>query len=202
MESENINLILPIKIRYPVLQQLIDKKLIGMELGSGNRKHGKIVGTSLEPSPLPGYDIVLGLRIEFTRKIVFSKETSIFIHGSLDYEPETGRISIDTFKIDSKSRNFLLDKTLQILANRIYYRKVLDKATYNLNELLGPQLSGLNEMLRSGMPFSQGMVLHANLENITISGIEPLADYVLVHALFKGGAEVIVHKLPGTNLKL
>lgn len=195
MESESITFTLPIKVSYSVLQQLMDEKLIGMEIGSGNRKHGKIVGTSLAPSPLPGYDVVFGLRIGFTRKIVFPKETFILIHGSLDYEPETGKISVGAFKIDSKSRNFLWDKTLELLANRIYYRKVLDKATYNLKALLSPQLRGLNERLTSGMHFSQGMVLQGNLENITISGIEPCPNHVLIQALFEGAAAVTIQEI-------
>jgi len=43
---------------------------------------------------------------------------------------------VGTFKIDAESKNFVLDKALEFLANRIYYQKVLDKATVNLNELM------------------------------------------------------------------
>ncbi len=44
MESENINLTLPIKIPYEVLQQLTDRSLIGMEIGTGKRKQRKTKG--------------------------------------------------------------------------------------------------------------------------------------------------------------
>lgn len=202
MESENVNLILPIKIPYAVLQQLTDSKLIGMEIGTGKRKQGRILGTSLEASPLPEYDVVLGLKMRIIRKILVTKEVELFIHVSLAYDPDTGILSVGTFKIDAKSRNFLLNKTLEILANRIYYRKVLARATYNSNELIGPYLTGLNERLGQGISFSQGMIVRGTMEHITITRIEPLADHVLVHALFKGGAEVTVQQLPGTDFKL
>ncbi len=153
MESENINLTLPIKIPYEVLQQLTDKALIGIEIGTGERKQGRILGTSLGASPLPEYDIVLGLKMRILRKILVTKEVDVFIHVSLAYDPDTGEIKVDTYKIASKSKSFLLDKTLQLLANRIYYRKVLDKATYNLNTLINPHLLRMNEKLESGRGF-------------------------------------------------
>lgn len=197
MESENVNLTLPIKIPYEVLQQLTDRKLIGMEIGTGKRKQGRILGTSLEVSPLSEYDVVLGLKMRIIRKILIAKEVKLFIHVSLAYDPDLGRLSVSTFKIDSKSKNFLLDKALELLANRIYYRKVIAKATYNLNELIGPYLTGLNERLRPGISFSQGMILQGTMENITITRIESLTDHVLVHTLFKGAAEVAIQKIPG-----
>ncbi len=202
MEDNNINLTLPIKIPYEVLQQLTDRSLIGMEIGTGKRKEGRILDTNLEASPLPEYDVVLVLKMRVLRKILVTKEVTLGIHASLVYDTDTGILSVGTFKIDSKSKNFLLNKTLQILANRMYYRKILDKATYNLHELIGSYLIGLNERLISGIPFSQGMTLHGNMKNTTITRIEPLADHVLVYALFKGGAEVSVNKLPDTNFKL
>lgn len=184
-----------------VLRQLTDKNLIGIEIGKGNRKQGRIIGTSLAASPLPDFDIVLGLQISITSQILLPKEATIFIYGSLDFEPETGRLSVGTFKIDAKSKNFLLDKTLEIFANRIYYRKVLDKATYNLNTLISPYLTTLNERMKSGMPLSQGIVLKGNLKNIAIIRIEPLTEHILVHAHFKGATEVDILEIPDTDYK-
>ncbi len=201
MESENINLTLPIKIPYGVLQQLTDRALIGMEIGTGERKQGKILGTSLGASLLSEYDVVLGLKMRILSKIV-TKEVEVFIQVSLAYDPDFGELSVDTFKIASKSKNFLLDKTLQILANRIYYRKVLDTATYNLNKLIDPLLLSLNEKLASGISVVQAMILQGNMEKITIPEIEILTDHVLVHVHFKGAAEVSVQKIPGTDFKL
>lgn len=202
MESDTISLTLPIKIPYEVLQQLTDRKLIGMEIGTGKRKQGRILGTSLQASPLPAYDVVLGLKMRIIRKILVVKEVALLIHISLAYDPDRGRLSVGTFKIDSKSKNFLLNKTLEILANRIYYRKVLDKATYNLHELIAPYLIGLNERLVPGLSFSPGLILHGAMENITLTRIEAFADHVLVHALFEGAAEVTVQKIPDTDLRL
>ncbi len=202
MESENINLTLPIKIPYEVLQQLTDRSLIGMEIGTGKRKEGRILDTNLEASPLPEFDVVLVLKMRILRKILVTKEVTLGIHASLVYDADTGILSVGDFKIDSKSKNFLLNKTLQILANRMYYRKILDKATYNLHELISSYLIGLNERLISGISFSQGMMLHGNMKSTTITHIEPLADYVLVHVLFEGAVEAAIQKLPDADFKL
>ncbi|SDE84692.1 protein of unknown function [Pricia antarctica] len=202
MESANINLTLPIKIPYEVLQQLTDRNLIGMEIGTGKRKEGRIVDTNLEASPLPEFDVILVLKMHILRKILVTKEVTLGIHASLTYDTNTGILSVGDFKIDAKSKNFLLNKTLQILANRMYYRKVLDRATINVNELIGPYLTELNERLVPGISSPQGILLHGSIEQINISRIEPLTEHVLVHVQFKGGVEVTIEKLPGTYFKL
>ncbi len=130
-----------------------------MEIGRGERKQGRILGTSLGASLLPEYDVVLGLKMRILSKILANKEVEVFIQVSLGYDPDLGELSVDTFKIASKSKNFLLDKTLQILANRIYYRRVLDTATYNLNKLIDPLLLNINENLSSGISVVQTMIL-------------------------------------------
>jgi hypothetical protein len=196
MQTQNIDLTLPIKIPYPVLRELLETKLIGMEIGTGERKRGQILRLGLQASPLPDYDMVLGLRIGLARKVLWAKEVPLYLHASLDFDPESGRLSVGTFKIDVDSANFVLDKALEFLANRMYYRKVLDKASVNVNELIASKMAVLNEKLQSGIPSSQGMVFNGNMENITITQIEPGPEYIVVYAHFKGGAEVTLLNLP------
>ncbi len=141
MQTQNINLSLPIKIPYPVLRQLLETRLIGMEIGTSERKRGRILRLGLQPSPSPEYDMVLGLRIGLSRKVLWAKEVPLYVHASLNFDPESGRLSVGTYKIDSESKNFVLDKALEFLANRMYYRKVLDKASVNLNELIASKMA-------------------------------------------------------------
>ncbi|MDT7827765.1 DUF4403 family protein [Pricia sp. S334] len=202
MENVNQNLTLPIKIPYEILQQLTDKNLIGIEIGTDERKHGRILGTSLGASLLPDYDVVLGLKMQVLRKYLGTKEVAVFIQVALAYDADSGELSADTFKIASKSKSFLLDKTLQILANRIYYRKVLNRATYNLNELIDPHLHRLNKKLRAGIPVVQGIHLQGRMDKITIPQISVLTDHILVHVHFNGGIEVNVRRLPDADFKL
>lgn len=202
METENQNLTLPVKIPYEVLQQLTDKVLIGMEIGTGERKQGRILSTSIGASALPEYDVVLGLKLRVLRRILMAKEVEVFIQVSLAYDTDLGEISVDTYKIASKSKNFLLDKTLQILANRMYYDKILDKATYNFNTLIDPHLLDINEKLASGITFAQAITLRGNMKKITVTQIDTLPDHVLVHISFRGGAELSVQQLPDTNFNL
>ena len=183
------------------MRQLMDSKLIGKEIGTGKRKQGRITGTSLKGSFLPEYDVVLGLKMRIIRKILVTKEVELFIHVSLTYEPDTGILSVSTFKIDAKSKNFLLAKALEILANRIYYRRVLDKARFNLIELIGSHIRRLNDRIEPGMPISEGMMLYGNMADITITKIEPRSDYVLVHALFKGALGLDIQKIPDTEFE-
>ena len=91
---KNIRLSLPIKIPYAVMQQLLETKLTGMEFGTGKRKKGRILGTSMEASPLEEYDILLGLRVVPARKILLPGEVTVYIHGNLQYDPETGQLSV------------------------------------------------------------------------------------------------------------
>ena len=201
MESDTIHLTLPIKISYEVMRQLMDSKLIGKEIGTSKRKQGRITGTSLKGSFLPEYDVVLGLKMRIIRKTLVTKEVELFIHVSLTYEPDTGILSVSTFKIDAKSKNFLLAKALEILANRIYYRKVLAKASFNLIELISPQIGRLNDRIEPGMPISEGMMLYGNMEDITITKIEPRSDHVLIYALFKGALGLDIQKIPDTDFE-
>ncbi|HET8737539.1 MAG TPA: DUF4403 family protein [Pricia sp.] len=191
---------LPIKIPYPVLRQLLEIRLIGMEIGSGKRKRGKIIALDLEASPSPEYDILLELQIGVAKKLFLPKELSVFIHGSLDYDPETGRLFVGTFKIASKNRNFLFDKALEFLANRVYYRKVLDKAEIQVTEIIAPRLKRLNEKLEMGIPTAQGMVFHGAMDKVVIARIETASEYISVYVLFEGAAEVILQYVPDKNV--
>jgi len=201
MESDTITLTLPIKIPYEVLQQLTDKALIGKEIGTGKSKQGRILGTSLGASALQEYDVVLGLKVLAIRRVLMTKEVELFIHVALDYDSNSGILSAGSFKIDSRSKNFLLNATLKLLANRIYYQKVLDKATYNLYNLIVPHLKKLNNSLEPGFSFPQGIMVQGTMENIRLTRIEILTGHVLVHTLFKGAAEVTIQKIPDTNNK-
>ena len=193
---KNIGLALPIKIPYPVLRQLLETKLIGMEIGTSERKRGQILRLGLQVSPLPEYDIILGLRVGLVRKVLWTEEVPLYLHAALAFDPESGRLSVGAFKIDFETKNVVLDKALVFLANRMYYRKVLDKASVNLNEMIASKMALLNEKLQSGIPSSQGMVFSGNMENIMITGIEPGPEYIVVYANFKGKAEVTLQNLP------
>ena len=193
---KNIRLTLPIKIPYPVLRQLLETKLIGMEIGTSERKRGQILRLGLQVSPLPEYDIILGLRVGLVRKVFWTEEVPLYLHAALAFDPESGRLSVGAFKIDFETKNVVLDKALALLANRMYYRKVLDKASINLNEMIASKMAILNEKLQSGIPSSQGMIFSGNMENISITRIEPGQEYIVVYARFKGGAEVTLQNLP------
>ena len=133
---KNIWLTIPVKVPNAVLRKILETKLIGMKIGTAKRKRGQILRLSLQASPLQEFDIVLGLRIGLARKVLWAKEVPLYLHASLEFDSESGCLSVSTFKIDAESKNFVLDKALEFLANRIYYQKVLDKATVNLNELM------------------------------------------------------------------
>ena len=133
---KNIWLTIPVKVPNAVLRKILETKLIGMKIGTAKRKRGQFLRLSLQASPLQEFDIVLGLRIGLARKVLWAKEVPLYLHASLEFDSESGCLSVGTFKIDAESKNFVLDKALEFLANRIYYQKVLDKATVNLNELM------------------------------------------------------------------
>ncbi|WP_149304088.1 DUF4403 family protein [Pareuzebyella sediminis] len=196
MKPEPLRLKLPIKISYTVLRQLMDVKLMGMELGSKDRKYAKIIGIQLEVSPLPDYDVVLGLRIALHRKIVGFKEMPIYLHGSLQYDSVTEQLSIGTFKMDSKSRNFLLDKALEAFANRLYYRKILDAASVDMKELIRPQLVKLNQKLETGVSLVKGTQLYGVLEGLSVAALESFNDHITVHVLVSGTVEMTLKELP------
>ncbi len=192
---KNIRLSLPVKIPYAVMQQLLETKLAGMEIGMGKRKKGRILGTSMEASPLEEYDILLGLRVVPARKILLPGEVTVYIHGNLQYDPETGQLSVGTFKIQIKSRNLLMVKALEFLGNRMYYRKVLEKATVNLKDLIRPYRDQLNDKLGSGLA-TKDVVFHGKMDDISITRIEPDHEFIVVHARFEGCAEVTLQSVP------
>jgi len=177
----------------------MDVKLIGMELGSKDRKYAKIIGTQLEASPLPHYDIMLGLRVALNRKTLGFKEIPVYIHGSLHYDSDAGLFSIQTFKIDAKSRNFLLDKALEALANKLYYRKILDAASVDVKKLMQPELLMLNQRLKKGLSIAKGTQLGGILEKLSVLAVVAFKDYVRVHVLVSGTLEVTLDELPGID---
>ncbi|HEA19497.1 hypothetical protein LCGC14_0993250 [marine sediment metagenome] len=196
MQTQNINLTVPIKICYPVLQQVLETKLIGMEVGTEERKRGKILSVGLAPSPLADYHVVFELQLELARKLLWAKQIPMLIHCSLDFDPESGKLSVGTFKIDSKSRNFVLNRAFEFLANRVYYRKILDKASINLDELIAAKVSILNEKLLSGIAASKGMLFNGTMNTIALTKIEPGPEHFVVYARFKGEVEVTLSSLP------
>lgn len=196
MEPKPLQFELPVNVSYTVLRQLMDKRLIGMELGSKSRKYAQIVGSQLEASPLPDYDVVLGLRIALHRKVVGFKELPIYLHGTLQYDASAELLSIGTFKMDSKSRNFLVDRALETLANTLYYQKIIGAAAVNIKESIRPQLALLNQRLSTGMSVVEGTRLSGRLEHLSVASVAALDNYIAVHVKVSGKFEVTLDELP------
>lgn len=182
--EENILIRLPVKITYQALGAFLREKLKGKSIETENKgevtKYATILDIALARSLEDGFDLAVDLKFKTLTSLFRNKEGSILLDVAMDFNHGEQRISIKdyTLKIDSKS--WLLNKSMEMVANSFVYEKMKKKMQFDLRPLIEEQLVSVNEKLEDSLEIAAGIYANGFLVDFNVAEILPGDDFLLV----------------------
>lgn len=198
--ENNIHVQLPVKIGYPVLQDVLRSTLIGeiiqKEKGNGEaRNYVQVLDVSLYQSPLEKFDIALDLEVQTLTSLWKNKRFNLAFHACIDFNREEQQISISSYKavVDTKSK--LADALLEGAVNSWFYKLIRKKMEIDLAPKINDELSQINQKLRNQIEAADGIFISGSLEKIEIEAIEAEQRHLNILIQVAGESAIEIKKL-------
>jgi len=184
-EEDNIKLNLPVKINYRVLEEVLQKKLVGEQIGMEDSKgtvknYAEVLGASLGKSEATNFDLTLNLKLKTLTTIFKNKEVSLLVHIALGFNEEEQVIDVKEYELEGQSKNWLMDNSLETVANTLIYNKIKNKMKLDLKPHINEQLTKANQKLSDEMEAAPGVFLSGNVNVLKVSEIIPGDSLLLI----------------------
>lgn len=183
--QDNIVLKLPIKMDFVVLEEYLQNKLIGEKISSTNKKEEEvnyleILDVSLQKSLKESFDFALSIQFKNLTSIFRNKKGGVLLHLSLDFNESLQEITVKDHVLEGETKNWLMNKSLQALANTFLYGKMKEKMKFNFRPLIEKQLVALNKKLETPMEAAEGVEVSGNLNDFRVREIIPGNSFFLI----------------------
>ncbi len=193
----NIQLKLPVKVSYHVLEKISKERMVGeniqVEKENGEiTRYAKILDIQIFKSTKEGYD--LSVIVDFVTLTSFfgNKKGSLLLDAAVFFNYIDQEISVVDYNIKVESSSWLMNKTLQAVANTIIKGKLQKKMKVDIRPHLEEQVLKLNKKLTEGFEPVEGISLTGNLLEFTIYDIIPGGTHLLVKLNIQGDTVVDV----------
>jgi len=199
--SQGLNFIrLPISVAYTVIEAYLQKKMIGETISSVAEDgkvstYAKILDLSLEKSQDEAYDLALELKFKTLTTFFRNREGKILLHLSLDFDQEAQLASVNNFKLEGNSGNWLFNRFLETMANTFMHGKIKNKMKFDFRPEIEKHLRSMNEKLDNRLEIAEGIFLLGRLNTFKISEIIPQASRFLVLVNFEGNTLLDIKKI-------
>jgi hypothetical protein len=199
--SQGLNFIrLPISIAYSVVGTYLRKKMIGETISSEDEDgkvstYAEILDLSLEKSQDEAYDLALELKFKTLTTFFRNKEGKILLHLSLDFDKEEQLVSVNNFKLEGNTKNWLLNRFLETIGNTFMHGKIKNKMKFDFRPEIEKHLRSMNEKLGNRLEVAEGIFLFGRLNTFKISEIIPQASRFLVLVSFEGNTLLNIEKI-------
>ncbi|MFD1094950.1 DUF4403 family protein [Salegentibacter chungangensis] len=196
----DIKLSLPVKIAYPVLEDFLEKKMIGRKISASNKEGGEtnyaeILEIGVGESSKKNFDIALDVSFKALASVVKGKEGRAILHLSLKFNEEEQRLGIQEYKLEGKNKSWLADKFLQVLVNNWMKEKLKRKMSFELHPLIQERLQEVNSKLGEDMEVRKGIALSGVIKDFRVKDIVAGQSLLLVIVEAEGSALVDVKEI-------
>ncbi|AVR44373.1 hypothetical protein C7S20_03375 [Christiangramia fulva] len=198
--ENNIKIILPVKIGYPVLEKYLREKLMGeiiqKKKGNGEmRNFAQILELSLYKSSLANYDVALELELQTLTSLWKNRPVKLVFHAKLEFDRNVQQISISDYKMTAKSNSKIADFLLHGILNTWFYEKLKKRMNFDFLPEIASQLEKLNEKLLNQIETVEGVHLSGSLQSIEIEEITALEDHLHISLDILGDTSVEIKKI-------
>ncbi|SKB77529.1 protein of unknown function [Salegentibacter holothuriorum] len=185
LEEDNIKLDLPVKINYGVLEDVLQKKLVGEQIGMEDsrgtvKNYVEVLGANLGKSQEFNFDLTLNLKLKTLTTLFKNKEVNLLVHLALGFNEVDQVIDIIEYELEGQSKNWLMDNSLETLANTLIYKKIKNKMKLDLKPHINEQLGKVNEKLSEEMETAPGVFLSGNVNILKVAQIIPGDTLLLI----------------------
>lgn len=176
LDDNNIQLNLPVKISYQVLEDLLRDKLKNEEIGMKDthgevKNYAEILDVSLEKSRIENFDLSLNLKLKTLTTILKNKKVNLWVHISLGFDEAEQTIEVKKYELEGQSKSWLIDNSLEALANNLIYKKLKNKMKFDLKPQISSQLAKVNQKLEGELETAEGVFLSGNVNNLKVAEI-------------------------------
>ncbi|MBZ9629414.1 DUF4403 family protein [Salegentibacter sp. LM13S] len=185
LDDDNIKLNLPVKISYRVLEEVLQKKLVGEQIGLEDSKgtvknYAQVLRANLGKSQMQNFDLTLDLKLKTLTTLFKNKEVTLLVHIKLGFDEVEQVIDVEEYELEGQSKSWLMDNSLETLANTLIYKKIKNKMKLDLKPHINEQLGKANQKLGSEMEAAPGVFLSGNVNTLKVAEIIPGDTLLLI----------------------
>ncbi|WP_231896364.1 DUF4403 family protein [Gramella sp. MAR_2010_147] len=200
ISDTNVNVTIPVKIGYPVLDKFLQSKMIGeiisKEGADGEKSnYAQILNVSIGRSDKEGFDFCLDVNLQTLTNLFKNKQVRVFFHAKLELHKEEQRIALKDYKIDGKTKNWIADQLLETVVNKWMYDKLKRKMNFDFLPHIQEHIKSLNEKLENKLEAKEGIHLIGSLENMQLSNLKAGEEDLWVSITVKGTGIIELTKL-------
>lgn len=191
---DNINLQLPVKIDYRVLDAYLQKKYNGKILSKGkdtgeSSDRARIRKIALRRSSEEDFDLALHLQLTLLTPLFKNREINAVVHLDFEFREAEQEVYIHHYQFEGEN-SWFINKILETLLNSIVYERLKERMKLGLERVIAQQLTEFNKKLDSGIEVRRGIRLTGRLNSFRVKEIIPGMDHLLV-AVEIGGNNVL-----------
>lgn len=200
MAANKIELNLPLNLSYDLLNKVAKDRLTGRVIKGKNRKgrekrYAKIDSIEIYGSKEYQNGIVVGLKTKVYRTIFKKEHVPIYIHAKLDYDTLQKRLFITEYKLDSKTENGLYNISLEAIANKIAYSKIIPKLYFDVSNVINEQKAIANRLLENKIEITTGVKLSGVVETLEVKQIIAQPDRLSCLFILTGTTNIEILEL-------
>lgn len=184
-EEDNIKLNLPVKINYRVLEDVLQKKLVGEQIGIEDsngtvKNYVEVLDANLGKSQQANFDLTLNLKLKTLTTLFKNKEVNLLVHITLGFDKVDQVIDVKEYELEGQSKSWLMDNSIETLANTLIYKKIKNKMRLDLKPHIKEQLGKVNKKLGEEMEAAPGVFLSGNVNILKVAEIIPGDTLLLI----------------------
>jgi hypothetical protein len=190
-DNYNVVLRLPVKVNYQVLQNYLQKKLLGKIISKGKANgetsdRARIQAITLERSPLEDFDLAVQVQLKLLTTFFKDKVIKVTTQLSIGFSEAGQEVLIRRYKLESEDNGWLIDKLVETLINNFMYSKLKDKMRFDIRPLVKEKLEKLNHRLNGGLEVADGVSITGKIKDFRVQEIIPGQRTLLVSVKILG----------------
>lgn len=196
----NLQLKIPIRIAYDVLQNFLRKKFVGekikIEENGQFSNYAEVLDININKSLEEDYDLVLEVRFRTLTSFFRNKKGTAIIQAALGFRDKEQEIAVLDYDLEVQTGNWLMNKTLQAVVNSNFLStKLKEKLKYEFKPMVEKQLRAANLKLNEQLEASKGVFISGKLNNFRILDIIPGRERLVVILSLEGNAVVDIKEI-------
>jgi len=200
ISDTNLDVTIPVKIGYPVIDEILKAKSIGEIIGKEDSEgkksnYAQILDISMRKSELANYDLCLTIDLQTLTNLFKNKQIRVYFYAALKLDAAEQRMCLEDYKIDGKTNNWITDQFLEMVVNKWMYDKLKKKMNFNFMPHIKKNLKSLNEKLENKLEAKEGVNLIGSLENLELSNLKAGENDLWISVTVKGTGFVELTKL-------
>lgn len=200
LSQNNILVKLPVNITYTAIEDYLRRTMAGEIIKTENEKgkvsrYAQILDIGLEQSQEEKFDLAIDLKFKTLTTVFKNKEGRILLHVAFFFDEAGQEVSVSDFKLKGITGNWLMDNTLEAMANSLLRGKLMKKMKFDLRPIIEEKISELNQKMEEPYELSTGINLFGKIGLFKINNVLPKPLNLLVLAEIKANAVIDIEQL-------